>query len=367
MYTSQPQGAVSVDWGNPLTRDLETLHNCSNQIDAVNGKALVVVGSVSQDILALKGSRANNAGANIRLLSPNMPKGGTVAQTIFCLVKLRGVSYSTFYCCGAQAVARGLGLHTTGTRFGIGYGEGAVTFTNTFPAGYYLVVATVSPTGTIIGYCNGVLLGSAQGQQVDRGGDRFASLNLGDTYALSCPETVFLAGKFNRCLSANEVSNLSINPWQLFKQPARRLFIPASLPWFLISQPYTKQLDSLPHGVLLYNSLFIPTHERIVTSLPKYILPYHDLLVPTHNSVAVSLPKHIESVIELVGGTFTALHDYLVQYIYQETFYHPSVERTFYVKPEQRVYNVSVENRVFTLQPESRVYNVPTEQRIFKV
>jgi hypothetical protein len=363
MYTSQPQNAVSVDWGNPLSRGLQALHNCANRVDAVSGRGLITYGNIIKDIRGSVGSKGS-ALSSVDALTNPVITDNLLEQTIFAYFYQPPSTQYFSYVCGAAKAGNyfGLSCYHNGIagRSGLFYGSSAIISGDVLSSGLHTMAGTQSADGLITLYIDGNTANSISVPPYIIAGGLFSSCAVASGVGSSI-STVFLAAKYDRCLSSAEVKRLGINPWQLFKQPARRLFIPASLPWFLISQPYTKQLDSLPHGVLLYNSLFIPTHERIVTSLPKYILPYHDLLVPTHDSVAVSLPKHIESVIELVGGTFTALHDYLVQYIYQETFYHPSVERTFYVKPEQRVYNVSAENRVFTLQPESRVYNVPVK------
>ena len=175
---------------------------------------------------------------------------------------------------------------------------------------------------------------------------------------------VIRAGYLASTAEANEEYS---NPWSLFKQPSRRLFIPASLPWFLVAPLYEKVINNPPQGVLLYNSLFMPTHEKVLDVLPQYVLPYNDLLAPTYTKTLDNLPQYVELAITITNNTFTALGDYLTQYLYQETLYHPSVERTFNVNTDQRAYSVSVENRGFAAQSESRIYSVLAEQRSFKI
>ena len=361
MYTSQPQTVAGVDWGNQLADGLQALHDCNNRVDSVSQRGLVMYGEVSRDVGKYVGSKGTALASSSALTNPAMTSRGK-NQTIFCCFYQPSIPQYYSYVCG-EAIGNsyfGLSCYHDGGKTGLFFGTNSILYGGILSAGIHTLTGTLSNNSVVKLYIDGRVSASTGIAPIALGSSLLSSCAINSSIGSSI-STIYLSALFNRCLSDSEVFSLSANPWQLFKQPSHRLFIPASLPWFLVAPLYEKVINNPPQGVLLYNSLFMPTHEKVLDVLPQYVLPYNDLLAPTHNKVLDNPTQYVELAITLTNNTFTALNEYLTQYLYPEVFYHPSVERTFNVTLESRVFSMSAESRSLTIPQESRLYNVPVK------
>ena len=370
MYTSQPP-YFEIDRGNPLTKNIThllPLGNCDREL--VTGSRLTYGAGASKPVtqrgVALKGraqtvidfSPYSKLSVSFWFRLDTGAAGSTLMET--------GAHYSANngFVINYDVFGTGLFVGMGGAVYHVGYI--AKPARDTWH--HLMVTLNRDQIGTVSGLTislNGVSMAVIVAAYHDVTGNfslntLFLNSRTGGTlFSDFHLQNIVIRGGY--LATAQEAQEEYLKPWSLFKQPSRRLFIPASLPWFLVAPLYEKVVNNPPQGILLYNSLFMPTHEKVLDALPQYVLPYNDLLAPTHNKVLDNLPQYVELAITLTNNTFTALNEYLTQYLYPEVFYHPSVERTFNVTLESRVFSMSAESRSLTIPQESRLYNVPVK------
>lgn len=214
----QPQGAIRIDWSNPLTSGL--IFAFTGGIEAISGKrALNLRNTPTTKGIGHKVSSGGGSVANISSLS----SPGTSSITIFSL--LADVTVGTGY----QGIV-GKWDNLAEQRFAMGVVNGQLTLTrysNTDAAlgavssSPLISLAVVQDSTSARGYANGVQIGT-------NAASRIYAANT-DTWYLGCfrsgalsenlPATNIATFVFSRALSAAEIKRLSDNPWQLFADP----------------------------------------------------------------------------------------------------------------------------------------------------
>lgn len=226
-WRQQPQGAVSIDWGNPITQGLD--YAVVNSVEWVSRSVLGSTVGVSA------------RGRTQRLVAPYKTSADVPDCTI--VANHRYTSNNGDY----AGVVWGFYISSVvNSQNGIGYGElssgggdvygvnranggGTTWLYNNVATPYDVVLAT---RGVISGgvasdvFLNGVKSGTT----ISQSGSNAFAVDSRRQFEVFLPtstgkESAF-AYKFGRLLSDAEIVSLSANPWQLFRP--RRIYIPTA-------------------------------------------------------------------------------------------------------------------------------------------
>ena len=208
----QPQGAVEVDWANPLARGLTlaTVNNGSPFLNAVTGRDISTGGTAVS--ATQKGLATNFTGSNIGFTD------APISADSFTILSLQivgsGITVSVSSTGGA------IGWIGTATSGNVGYGDNevrTVANTNKVP----LLVARSSGSQYQF-FADGVLKGTSTLGVYFSGhvalGNYSPDRNYG-AYGL------LFAAAWNRALSDAEIASISANPWQLFKPVQQKIYV----------------------------------------------------------------------------------------------------------------------------------------------
>lgn len=229
---AQPQAALSINWGNPLTRGLIAL------IDGASGAELITQAAPTFN----NGTRATgSSGQAIGYTTAQYATYGfanrsriTNQLTIFSLTDYTaGGAPNSFIFGDTQSAGTGynFGLYTNGSAwqsFVKTGGSGASAAGGTFAQRSRFVHAATYDGANIRQYLDGVAAGvTAKTGNVDTGS---FSLNInrwnsGNLHA----GRFYVGGVWNRALSVAEIASLSANPWQLFEPQTRSIPLPSGV------------------------------------------------------------------------------------------------------------------------------------------
>lgn len=231
--TQQPQGAVQIDWSNPITRGLLVAVVGNENLNRANGRVLPRVG-VSYAAASRQGVGTNNlVNANSHVLSLQRHEsiiGGSACSALTVYdVLVSGVSDID------GQILNGYASYFSTSLFGVeGYSNQTIAHTKIafsgvpstmYPGSFFsagqsarcVVRAASGRTHDI--FKNGNLIQSqavAGGQTITDAGSQTKEIR---TYVPGTKGSVVvhLKAHWNRFLSDAEVAKLSANPWQIFK------------------------------------------------------------------------------------------------------------------------------------------------------
>ncbi len=235
--TAQPQNAVGVDWGNPITRGLGLLlplRGRGDRIDAVTGRT-VAFGSAVGNATSSFGTSASfgSASAFADFPQPIGISGNTQPITFSWISEGRSASgYSTIFTWKAPGATRPFLVYRAASdstyEFTVGprQSAGGARFstglqTNNVPERFVLVCRGGVGSTTTADYSlfrNGVPVPTNGASAF---GDSTVDVSrIGATESGGDPFEGLIANfaVFGRALSAAEAASLSANPWQLFAQ-----------------------------------------------------------------------------------------------------------------------------------------------------
>ena len=249
----QPQGAVAVNWANPITRELLTVMTGTAQADLVAGRSLLRYGGASiapsktgtawssETGLAFSSTSTTNQGVENSFANPpNFNKSSFLQIVEIDAWDNFSALWSVPYAAGSWNVPyAAVGLQRYGTFnklrwWGNNSGVAAdiALPSATVTAGGKYVIAMSGNAGTVRSVINGqeeFLTGYA-GSIQNPNGQPFNILNRSRTFTgEGTSGRCSLFAYWTRDLSSAELRSLSANPWQLFA-PERRVsyFFPAS-------------------------------------------------------------------------------------------------------------------------------------------
>jgi len=236
-WTRQPQYPAQIDWSNPLTLGLLGAISASSKDGTIvgapafevssagvalktNGSTLIsktVASPISSATLLIVGNAVNSASANVFLSSFGTNSGGN--QTFVIQPPSSGGSSPL------RALIRVADGGGVSTRESATYKNNAdsIIDDHVFAAVYY-------GTSKLDLYLDGKLDNGTTANTAASGNvTALDNIALGGikrgTNGYSTGIRQHLALGFNRALSASEINSLSANPWQIFKAPARRLWV----------------------------------------------------------------------------------------------------------------------------------------------
>jgi hypothetical protein len=236
-WSEQPQGAVEIDWGNPLSVGLAVAHNLlpGNLVNPVNGSRSSINGTS-----AFAASPVGLGFANDQNSFIDVPGLGDFqsAPGYSCLLLANLGTPDNYAAIWAKQSSSGsnsfqlqkegasdqltLNNDTAGISFTSGGPFAPSKFQNRFAA---IGLTWGAPAG--VGYVDGVF--AEQVFMPTAPGFGTASLKIGaarDSTTLAWGGTYVFFAAWRRTLSAQEMASVSRNPWQLF-QP-RRVYIPTA-------------------------------------------------------------------------------------------------------------------------------------------
>lgn len=227
-FVSQPPYNAPIDWGSPIARGLVRLANAGlasdgGLLDSVDPTAIYT--SASPAIGYNNGGKVVAKNSSTQwICSKTHPAIGTGDHTIFGVSLNRSNNTD-------QTICRIASTNMTGTiRLSVLSTTARVTNFNgtiaTAPTASHIVsrlecLVATRRNGTYYFFMNGQSLGSASGPSTVAN----QPFTIGGN---SDQSEVNLAGLFLRGLSDDEALSLSVNPWQLYKAPPRRIWAPGA-------------------------------------------------------------------------------------------------------------------------------------------
>ena len=226
-WTSQPQGAVGIDWSNPITRGL-TLALLPNY-EAVAGVDASGDQTAYNDGLYTKGATCYIPASHPFYSIKN-------GHTILCVAKVLAlIDYAALFTCSYNAAGTApyvaLGF-TAGASTAVSCGQSFVAYNSSSfdsiqsSTGYFVVsdkqqVFANTRSGTKASfYIGGVFSHNESGLDVSPDFVNRRPIAMG---AVSKPVALTLA--FSRVLSASEIRSLSANPYQIFQPRKLPIFV----------------------------------------------------------------------------------------------------------------------------------------------
>lgn len=232
-WTSQPQEAAGIDWANPLTRGLAAVQLPDGR-NVVNGRPSVDSGAVALGAMPI---------GRVLVLDRASPYRRSVA--------VQGhASDATLLCVGALTAGlagyQGMAVVANGTTRRMFIGEASSNRYNfsATPSGGSQQIAGLGDSINSLAGAPQVLVGVVRGTTIslyrngtdEGGGKTIASQNFSDATSCSASWNGFLesgdgyvglvAYWIGRALTADEISAISANPWQLFAP--RQIWVPVS-------------------------------------------------------------------------------------------------------------------------------------------
>lgn len=226
-WTSQPQQAVGIDWGNPITRGLVHVYTPKNSGDFVN---VGVTNAVTKNGVSSRFSSGASAYAS------SAAKVSSLPLTLFALTKqsITGTDHALINI-GASTNNRHV-LYWNIDRPAIFSNAGA-TNSQARPASaipgageWKALTGVVAASNSRSIYVDGVLTATDTATVSPAALD---SVHIGCTY-VSGARSLYYSGDiaiglvFARALSDAEIRSISQNPWQIFKPIPRRIFVPVA-------------------------------------------------------------------------------------------------------------------------------------------
>ena len=231
---SQPSSTPAVDRKNPFGKSLVGYIVG----DGKNQNNVTTNGTINRNIKSNKVCSSASSASSSHSLSIPIPSLGTGNLTDFVLVKMEDTEGAATYAyaCGSYDGTNGTGISVAHGGAGTNYGwmvydtgaPGLNVFTGNeiipHDGNFHFLVHTRNGT-THKAYRNGVEKGSISGANGNTSSAKFCQNNLQETGGpFSCISPIALSGRLNRALTDVEVIEFSRNPWQLFSNPARRLW-----------------------------------------------------------------------------------------------------------------------------------------------
>ena len=225
--TQRPTGPMVVDWSNPITRGLVSVHIAGHSGGwAVNGASLIA---------SPVGLSEKYVSASSNYLSA--PLAVTYPLTMFALHRQTSLGVNrALISVGNSSTGRHVLYFGTANQLLVfsgsspgqwGSSSASVFYSDT--SSYHMAMGVVRSSSNRQGYYDGVSpFGANTGVDTVAASNTVALgaswLSGGPSAGLYWPGEIALAGVFNRDLSDQEIKSLSDNPWQLFAP--RRIWVP---------------------------------------------------------------------------------------------------------------------------------------------
>ena len=246
IWTQQPQGAVEIDWSNPLTRGL-TYATADGAGGAVS--SITSLGSVPK--IADRWGKGDYFDGSSQKTAVDPLAGRSLDSTVVILHKSTVLPPNGPAYCHVLASTTG---STSADYFGwilmLGNGTGFPLF-RVYQSIYGAQDAACDATtgalndgkphvtiATVFGKAGGAMTLDVDGKTVASSTHPKGLYSRTNNLAIGKARHDFWGGfegsigavfVFDRALSAKERSSLSANPWQIFKRPDSRIFVPVSV------------------------------------------------------------------------------------------------------------------------------------------
>lgn len=240
-WTSQPQQAVGIDWGNPITRGLVLAENLANPFFDGLGKTNTVVGTkVSASAVGMVTGFGSSGVGTTDSIQTQLTTH-SVQRSYFALALANGSAAGGDFgrildkrVSGAQVelIFRDDSAGTT-TFSRAWTSDGSWFFTNP-PAGQwhkYLVRYDASSTANypviqVNGVRQSLTVSTTPSGSLVNTDDAFVIGNRKNDSARNWSGQIALVLIWDRILNDNEARAINENPWQIFKPLPRRIFVP---------------------------------------------------------------------------------------------------------------------------------------------
>lgn len=254
----QPQQAFSIDQSNPLTTGLIAVFIGSQAYDPVSGKPFVNTSANNRTIGPM------GYGVDGRIGQAKVYPGGRSISTGSMFVVVSTTDPTT-----EQIVAEigPDGSFTDGVR-GLRFVNGKfsayvrnffeVSTANTFGINKPIPVGVTYAGSSTSIYVNGRLEATGTAANTTSNADTFNLGGITNQTSYNVRGSIPVACAWSRVLSAAEMASLAENPWQLFKAPARRLWVASAA-----SNAYT-----MPAALGTYNLTGNATVLRVARKMP---------------------------------------------------------------------------------------------------
>jgi hypothetical protein len=241
-YTQQPQQATQIEWGNPIARGLALAANPgAGAFDLANNRNATASNGMTRGAgaLGVGFKAAANSSLGMRFADSRMASSDGAGTGDFTYLVIANPKPSTtremliasqngaqeFYLCANIAVA---GSTATSGRLSaftnVGGSSGAETNGYIDGAPHVYGYSRAGAIGSL--YADGRLVAGATVLQAQMWSATSSDYVGGyNSAGFGTSNSVFLVLGWNRALSNAEIAVISANPWQLFKAPARRLWL----------------------------------------------------------------------------------------------------------------------------------------------
>lgn len=227
--TSQPQGIVGIDWGNPITRGLVGVVTPNNIREILNGVIPTLSGSHAIGYgLGGQGRVFPNESTDYEQYAGtwSRPSGSVSHLSVFSLPSAPTVSARLSG--NFQTSTNGYGIIPNGTniRYATARSGTNSIITGSAPVAgkLYVALGVTDATNNTL-YENGIITAgpTAHGGWTAATGNFRLGLDSGGSGA-ACKSTIFLSLVWNRALTDSEAREITKNPWQIFKPEVRALY-----------------------------------------------------------------------------------------------------------------------------------------------
>jgi len=231
-FTSQPQGAVQIDWSNPITKDLSFVWGAANPgaeiVTGAKGFGYTTYPTI-QTTVGISGKCAR-ASSNSVISFSAAPIKASSAYTLLAFIvdDYGGGSIRNFFDadnqnytrtfqfrCNTSSKADFIAFNTAGSAF-------TVTTSSNISISTASCIVGVANGNALSIYLNGRLDATAASTGTIRPINSANALTIGGRISGGSLTNMFggqiyLIAHFARALNASEIARLSANPWQLFK------------------------------------------------------------------------------------------------------------------------------------------------------
>jgi hypothetical protein len=271
---SQSQSLTGVDWGNPITRDLEAIETPTAPGGRGSGSLIAISGGLARQStragLAYKGAGASSALYRSIGLTVNPSAGQTILALV---VGTTGTDSRIFSVASPSSMILAIGSgQTTASKVryfyrtpGIDIGSGETTAV-AFEAGIPHVAIMRYVPGSLSIFVDGKLDAT---QSATAAGTSASSLQVAvgavvraGSASLFSSSSLVLGVYWNRALSDAEIASVSANPWQLFEPQTRSINLAATVSVYRPGSDITVNgWTSTPSGTLA-SCIDDPTLDR---------------------------------------------------------------------------------------------------------
>lgn len=372
-WTSQPQQAVGIDWGNPINRGLVYCKNLALETGFTK---------VGTKIVASEGWSALGFGATFGLGSTDSVETtlttSSTARTILVLYVKNGTGGGTAGRIFDKRTVSGqveeMQTGGSGMLYGGSWTGGTGLFTwagqpTSTPVSCVVSYDKSSTSNVPIVIENGVrqsvTTSSAPSGSVITNTDPYVIGNRKNDNARNWDGTIALFAVFDRALSEQEAKSLSANPWQIFKPLPRRIFVPVSAAGGL----YTLTAQSGSYTVIGQQATLL-RHRNLTASAGTYNITGQSVNITYSPTAAVYTLTAQSGSYALTGRSATLLKSKLLSTSsgsYSITGNSATISKNRVLTATSGSYTITGRSATLTYVPLTPVYTLTAQTGVYNI